>query len=184
MSETPKLEAKIEARCGDFNLSVDLVLPGRGVTAIFGPSGSGKTTLLRCIAGLTRAVRARVSLNGECWQDEDRGLFVPTHRRSLGLVFQEPSLFPHLTVRGNLEYGLRRVPKEKRRIDLPEAVEWLGLEALLSRRPDGLSGGERKRVAIARAILTSPVLLLMDEPLAGLDENSRHAIMPYLDTSP
>lgn len=181
MSDAPALEVTIETRSGDFDLNVDFKVPGQGVTALFGPSGAGKTTLLRCIAGLKRAERGRVQLNGQCWQDEDRGLFVPTHKRSLGLVFQEPSLFPHLTVRGNLEYGLHRVPKAKRRIDLPEAVAWLDIESMLERRPDGLSGGERKRVAIARAILTSPALLLMDEPLAGLDENARHAIMPYLE---
>ena len=181
MTTSTELEARIETHRGPFDLSVDFAVPGRGVTAIYGPSGAGKTTLLRCIAGLSRAPRARVVLNGQCWQDEERGHLVPTHRRSLGLVFQEASLFPHLTVRRNLEYGLQRVSQSRRRIDLPEAVDWLGIEGLLTRRSGGLSGGEQKRVAIARAILTSPELLLMDEPLAGLDEASRHAIMPYIE---
>lgn len=174
-------EARVKTTQGTFELDVEMTVPGRGVTAIFGASGAGKTVLLRCIAGLIRAETGRVQLNGECWQDENRGLFVPTHRRALGFVFQEASLFPHLTVRQNLVYGWRRVPAERRQITMAEAVEWMGIESLLSRRPDGLSVGERKRVAIARTILTSPVLLLMDEPLAGLDEPSRNAIMPCLE---
>lgn len=164
----------------DFALDVDLHLPGRGVTALFGASGSGKTTLLRCVAGLSRAA-GRVEVNGERWQDDGRGVFVPTHRRALGYVFQEASLFAHLSVRDNLFFGQRRVPPGERRIAADTAIGLLGIGHLLERRSATLSGGERQRVAIARALLTSPRLLLMDEPLAALDAARKLEILPYLE---
>ncbi|MDD3352304.1 molybdenum ABC transporter ATP-binding protein [Zoogloea sp.] len=164
----------------DFNLHADLTLPGRGVTALFGPSGSGKTTLLRCVAGLARG-QGRVEVNGECWQDDARRVFLPVHRRPLGYVFQEPSLFPHLSVRANLEFGLRRIPPAERRVGWDVAMSLLGIGHLLERGPERLSGGERQRVAIARALLTSPRLLLMDEPLAALDAARKQEILPYLE---
>ena len=163
----------------DFQLAVKCEFPARGISALFGRSGSGKTTLLRCIAGLARAPRAAVHFNGEVWQD-DR-CFVPPHRRPLGYVFQEASLFSHLDARGNLEYGLRRVPAARRRISFDQAVQFMGLESLLAHRADELSGGQRQRVAIARALLTSPQLLLMDEPLSNLDLASRAEILPHLE---
>jgi molybdate transport system ATP-binding protein len=162
-----------------FCLDVDLDLPARGVIAIFGPSGSGKTTLLRCIAGLQRQARGRLVVNGAVWQDETR--FETPHRRALGYVFQEANLFPHLSVAGNLNYGLKRVAAAERRVSLQRAVELLGIEQLLPRAPESLSGGERQRVAIARALLTSPRLLLMDEPLAALDLARKEEILPYLE---
>jgi len=162
-----------------FALEVDCEIPGRGITALFGRSGCGKTTLLRCIAGLERIARAQIRFNGDIWQDDTH--FIPTHRRSVGYVFQESSLFPHLDVRGNLEFGLRRVPAAQRRIRFDEAVTLLGLEALLKQRAQQLSGGERQRVAIARALLTSPQLLLMDEPLSSLDQTSKAEILPHLE---
>jgi len=164
---------------GDFRLCAAFSAPGRGVTALFGHSGSGKTTLLRCIAGLERAPQGELWVNGECWQDEKR--FIPTHQRELGYVFQEASLFPHLTVKPNLEYGMKRIPASDRRVAFDDVVELLGLSALLPRKPDKLSGGERQRVAIGRALLTSPKLLLMDEPLAALDALSKEEILPYLE---
>lgn len=164
----------------DFVLEADLTLPGRGVTALFGPSGSGKTTLLRCVAGLARAA-GRVEINGECWQDDGRRIFLPTHRRALGYVFQEASLFAHLSVRANLEFGLKRIPAAERRVGWDAALALLGIEHLLERGTEGLSGGERQRVAIARALLSSPRLLLMDEPLAALDAKRKHEILPYLE---
>ncbi len=163
----------------DFHLQVDCEFPGQGITALFGRSGSGKTTVLRCIAGLERAARASVSFNGDVWQNEHR--FVPTHCRPLGYVFQESSLFPHLDVRGNLEYGLQRVPAAQRRIGFDQAVQFMGLGSLLAHRADQLSGGQRQRVAIARALLASPHLLLMDEPLSSLDLASRADILPHLE---
>ncbi len=160
-----------------FCLEVDLRLPHQGITALFGPSGSGKTTLLRCIAGLERTT-GHLSINGEVWQDEHH--FLPTHRRPLGYVFQEASLFPHLSVRGNLVYGRERSRQEPR-VSLDKAVEFLGIGPLMDRKPDKLSGGERQRVAIARALAVSPRLLLMDEPLASLDQALKQEILPYLE---
>lgn len=173
------IEARFRLDRGGFVLDVDLTLPGRGVTALFGHSGSGKTTLLRCIAGLERVPDGRLKVAGEVWQDA--GQFVPVHRRPLGYVFQEASLFPHLTARGNLAYGLKRVPAVARKVSLDQAVELLGIGGLLDRRPDQLSGGERQRVAIARALAVSPRLLLMDEPLAALDLARKQEILPYLE---
>jgi molybdate transport system ATP-binding protein len=161
-----------------FSLDVDLNLPGRGVTALFGHSGSGKTTLLRCIAGLERASQGRLVVDGEVWQDARR--WVPTHKRPIGYVFQEASLFAHLTVMGNLRYGMKRIG-DAQRVSLDQAIELLGIGHLLDRKPDRLSGGERQRVGIARALAVSPGLLLMDEPLAALDLKRKQEILPYLE---
>ena len=173
------IRARFKLNWPGFALDVDLDLPGRGVTALFGQSGSGKTTLLRCIAGLERAQNGLLDFDGEVWQDEKT--FVPTHRRPLGYVFQEASLFPHLTVRRNLEYGQRRVPLHERRVKLDQAIELLGIGHLLERKPERLSGGERQRVGIARALAVSPSILLMDEPLAALDLKRKQEILPYLE---
>lgn len=162
-----------------FELDVTCELPAQGIIGLSGRSGSGKSTLLRCIAGLERSTRARIMFNGDTWQDAQH--FVPTHRRAVGYVFQESSLFPHLDVRGNLEYGLRRVPAAQRRMEFDEAVALLDLSALLRQRAPELSGGERQRVAIARALLASPQLLLMDEPLSSLDHDSKAEILPHLE---
>ncbi|QSN64913.1 molybdenum ABC transporter ATP-binding protein [Caballeronia sp. M1242] len=175
------IEARFVVEHGGFSLNVELNLPGRGVTAIFGQSGSGKTTLLRCIAGLARPTRGRLVVNGDVWLDTERRVFLPTHRRALGYVFQEASLFPHLSVEENLRFGLKRVPPATRRVDLAQAAELLGIAHLLERMPAGLSGGERQRVGIARALLTSPRLLLLDEPLASLDHKRKLEILPYLE---
>jgi molybdate transport system ATP-binding protein len=166
---------------GAFNLDVDLALPGRGVTALFGHSGSGKTTLLRVLAGLERVAGACVALGDEVWQDDARKVFVPTHERGIGYVFQEASLFPHLSVRANLEFGRKRLKPAERRFDLLAVAELLGIERLLDARPATLSGGERQRAAIARTLLASPRLLLMDEPLAALDMRRKLEILPYLE---
>lgn len=166
---------------GQFLLDVDLSISRGGITAVFGPSGSGKTTLLRAIAGLDHAAAGYLRVGEVVWQDESSGIFVPTHKRSVGYVSQEADLFPHLSVRQNLEYGFKRAAKEMPWIGLTEAVELTGLGELLDRNPGRLSGGERQRTALARALLTSPRLLLMDEPLAGLDESARYEILPYLE---
>lgn len=175
------IRARLYLAWPGFELDVDLALPGRGVTALFGHSGSGKTSLLRCIAGLERNARGRLEINGETWQDSERGLFVPTHKRALGYVFQEASLFEHLSVRRNLAYGEKRIPVAERWVKLEQAVELLGIGHLLERMPARLSGGERQRVGMARALLTSPRLLLMDEPLAALDGKRKAEILPYLE---
>jgi molybdate transport system ATP-binding protein len=175
------ISGSFRQRLGGFLLDVAFDLPGRGVTAIFGVSGSGKTTLLRCIAGLERADSGRLAVQGELWQDEATGIFIPVHHRPLGVVFQEASLFAHLNVRRNLDYGRSRVPAAQRRVSLEQAVELLGIGALMARLPGTLSGGERQRVAIARALATSPRLLLMDEPLAALDLQRKAEVLPYLE---
>jgi molybdate transport system ATP-binding protein len=172
------IQARFKLDWPGFSLDVDLSLPGRGVTALFGPSGCGKTTLLRSIAGLERPPKGELRVNGDIWQDD--GIWVPTHCRPLAYVFQESSLFPHLSVMGNLQYGRQR-SSQVASFDLSQVIELLGIEALLSRKPDALSGGERQRVAIARALAVNPRLLLMDEPLAALDMQRKQEILPYLE---
>ncbi len=173
-----EIRARFRLDRGSFALDVDLTLPGQGVTALFGHSGSGKTTCLRAMAGLERAPGGYLAVGGEVWQDDARGVFLPTHRRPLGYVFQEANLFAHLSVRANLAFGQKRSPGKAR---LDEIAGLLGIDGLLDRQPDSLSGGERQRVAIARALLTSPRLLLMDEPLAALDLKRKLEILPYLE---
>lgn len=175
------LTARFELSHPGFALDVDLALPGSGVTALFGPSGSGKTSCLRCVAGLERGARGRLVVAGETWQDSERGLFLPPYRRALGYVFQDANLFEHLDVRRNLLFGWKRVAPGERRLALEQVVELLGIAGLLTRMPARLSGGERQRVGIARALLTSPRLLLMDEPLAALDAERKAEILPYLE---
>ncbi len=175
------IEARFKVDYAGFALDVDLLIPGRGVTALFGDSGSGKTTCLRCVAGLERAQQGYLRVNGELWQDSATGFFLPTHKRALGYVFQEASLFAHLSVRRNLEFGFKRIGGAAQRVKLAQAVDLLGIEHLLERMPEHLSGGERQRIGIARALLTSPKLLLMDEPLAALDHKRKHEILPYLE---
>ncbi len=153
-----------------------------GLTALFGRSGSGKSTLVDIIGGLIRPTRGRVAVDGQVLVDTDHGLFVPKHRRRIGYVFQDSRLFPHLSVHHNLLYG-RWFARHSGGGpgDLASVVELLGIGALLDRRPDSLSGGERQRVAIGRALLAHPRLLLMDEPLASLDEARRAEILPYIE---
>ncbi len=173
------IEARFRLRWPGFVLDAELTMPGRGVTALFGHSGSGKTTLLRLIAGLEHCGDGRLLVNGDTWQDGHR--FVPAHQRPLGYVFQEAALFPHLSARANLEYGMKRVRAAMDRVALEHVIELLGIGHLLERRPDQLSGGERQRVAIARALAVRPRLLLMDEPLAALDLQRKREILPYLE---
>lgn len=166
---------------GRFALDAAFTVPAKGVTALFGPSGCGKTTVLRCIAGLHRLPEGTCVVDGDVWQDTT--MFRPPHRRPVGYVFQEPSLFPHLSVERNLLYGARgmRPTGGADRIGFGEAVDLLGLARLLDRAPRHLSGGERQRVAIGRALLTQPKLLLMDEPLSALDRGTRDEILPFLE---
>lgn len=163
-----------------FTLDVKLDLPNRGVSALFGPSGCGKTSTLRAVAGLARA-QGSLRVGEASWQDDARGVFLPTHKRPLGYVFQEASLFEHLTVQANLAYGMKRVALAERQVSLDQAVELLGIGDLMDRKPGALSGGERQRVAMARALATSPRLLLLDEPLAALDARRKAEVLPYLE---
>jgi len=174
------IQARFDLAYPGFALDVDMQLPAHGVTALFGPSGSGKTTLLRCIAGLERASGGLLRVKDEVWQEGK--LFLTTHQRPLGYVFQEASLFPHLSVRRNLEYGWQRIAASERKVQLEQVILLLGLSQLIDRNdPSSLSGGERQRVAIGRALLTSPSLLLMDEPLSALDTASKQEILFYLE---
>lgn len=178
MTATGTIEAAFTLCFPKFDLEVDLKLPSRGVSALFGHSGSGKTTLLRCMAGLERAA-GRLSVNGEIWQSDT--VFLPTHKRPLGYVFQEANLFSHLSVLGNLKYGMKRVSGNNLNKVLDQSIELLGIGHLLERKPGRLSGGERQRVAIARALAVNPRVLLMDEPLAALDMGRKREILPFLE---
>lgn len=178
---SPNLQIRLRLPRADFALDVDLGLPAHGISVLFGASGSGKTSLLRCVAGLERAQHARVSLGQALWQDEEQKYFLPTWRRPLGYVFQEASLFSHLDVRGNLQFGVARVKGATAAPALHAAIDLLGIGGLLDRRTHELSGGERQRVAIARALATQPRLLLLDEPLSALDHARRQEVLPWLE---
>lgn len=178
MNDADTIRVDFRGRLGTLEFDVRFAVPIRGVTGLVGPSGSGKTTVLRCIAGLQR-LEGACAVGGEVWQDD--AAFRPTHRRPIGYVFQEPSLFAHLSVKRNLTFGMRGPPNRPgTRIGFDEVVALCGLEPLLSRSPRHLSGGERQRVAIGRALLSDPKLLLMDEPLSALDQASRDDILPFL----
>ena len=174
------LTARFDVQYATFHLRAAVDIPMQGVTAIFGPSVCGKTTFLRCMAGLERSSRGVIRFGDVVWQDEARRIFLPVVKRPIGYVFQEPRLFPHLSVRANLMYGFKRIPRKQRRLSVEGIVEILDLHGLLTRRPHHLSGGEQQRVAIGRALLTSPALLLMDEPLSSLDMTRKNEILPFL----
>ena len=175
----PEIRAGFRGRRGTFDLDVAFAVPGTGVTALFGPSGCGKTTILRCMAGLERMADGYLNVGDAVWQDGKQ--FLPVHKRRIGYVFQEASLFAHLSVRDNLLFGRRRVKPANGGLAIDEVAELLGLSTLLDRSPVRLSGGERQRVAIGRAILSDPEILLMDEPLAALDRFAKEDILPYLE---
>lgn len=173
------IDARLKGQVGTFSLDVAFRVPLAGITGLFGPSGCGKTSVLRCLAGLTRLKDAGIRVGGAVWQDGRS--FVPPHKRPVGYVFQEPTLFGHLSVLDNLRYGLRRAHGDAAPIGVDSVVDLLGLRAFLHRRPDALSGGQRQRVAIGRAILARPRLLLMDEPLSALDRDAKGEILHYLE---
>jgi molybdate transport system ATP-binding protein len=173
------LSLDLQYRRGPFVLSA-LVDLDSGATGICGPSGCGKTTLLSLIAGLLRPDRGKLGYDGDVLVDTATKVFVPAWRRHFALMFQDGQLFPHLTTRQNLLYGYRRRAESERRFELDEVLELLEIRALLDRRPALLSGGERQRVALGRVLLCSPRLLLLDEPLASLDERLKQQILPFL----
>lgn len=174
------ISARVRHRQGDFMLDAAFEA-GSGVTALFGPSGSGKTSLVQMLAGLTRPDSAVITFGDMVWNDTDKRIFVPPHRRRIGYVFQEGRLFPHLTARQNLLYGRFFAPRGDRQIAEAEVVALLGIEKLLAQRPVTLSGGEKQRVAIGRALLSAPHLIMMDEPLSALDRARRQEILPYIE---
>ena len=169
----------LKAKDNTVILDIDSQIPAAGISAIFGHSGSGKTSLLRCIAGLENAKYGKLSVNGICWQDDHT--FLPTHQRPIGFVFQEASLFPHLSAKKNLHYAMKRAARPVDKEFYQRVIDVMGIEAILARYPNQLSGGERQRIAIARALLIQPRLLLMDEPLAALDQQRKQEILPYLE---
>lgn len=173
------LHVDLELQQGNFTLQGSLTLK-QSVSGLFGPSGCGKSTLLRSIAGLIRPQRGRIQLDGRILLDTDQGIDMPPHRRRVGLVFQDSQLFPHLSVESNLLYGFKLLKSIERQLTLAQIVELLDIGALLKRRPRHLSGGERQRVALGRTLLASPQLLLLDEPLAALDEGRKQQILPFL----
>jgi molybdate transport system ATP-binding protein len=173
------IAARFAGKLGAFSLDVAFDAPTRGVTALFGPSGCGKTTILRCMAGLQR-LPGRLSVGGAVWQDD--AVFRQPHQRPAGYVFQDASLFAHLSVRDNLRYGQRRAAGAAEVIGFDAACDLLGIGHLLDRAPARLSGGERQRVAVGRALLSRPSLLLMDEPLSALDQAVKDDILPYFET--
>lgn len=173
------LELDLHWRRGDFTLQASAEMTAR-VTGLSGPSGAGKSSLLALIAGLQRPNHGRIVLSGRVLVDTAQGVFVPPEQRHVGLVFQDAQLFPHLTVEGNLRYGFRNLPAAARQFALNDIVALLEIGHLLARKPRLLSGGEKQRVALGRALLYSPALLLLDEPLAALDDARKQQILPFL----
>ncbi|MBF0171405.1 MAG: molybdenum ABC transporter ATP-binding protein [Nitrospinae bacterium] len=177
---SPELFAHFALDRGGFSLNAHLQVPADGVTALFGPSGSGKTTFLRMVAGLERPAAGQFYLGDEAWLDVEQAIDLPPHRRPVGYVFQDARLFPHRTVEQNLRYGLDRLGSKGGSVSFDRVVELLRLGPLLDRSPARLSGGEKQRVGLGRGLLRAPRLLLMDEPLASLDEASKGEIIPFI----
>jgi molybdate transport system ATP-binding protein len=175
------IEASLAHRFPHFSIDVTFRADRRGVTALFGPSGSGKTTIVNAIAGLLRPERGRIVLDGEILLDTEAHIFVPARRRRMGYVFQDARLFPHLSVEGNLLFGARRAETRASLSQFQQIADLLGLRPLLGRKPAKLSGGEKSRVALGRALLAGPRMLLLDEPLAALDRGRKLEILPYLE---
>ena len=173
------LSAKFIVSYPEFILNVDLNIPAKGFNVLFGHSGCGKTTLLRCLSGLERSSKGFLKVGNEIWQDEANGIFLPASKRPIGYVFQDARLFSHLSVEDNLKYGYKRSCKPKNSTIFKQVINIMGLAPLLKQNPGQLSGGEKQRVAIGRSLLTSPQLLLMDEPLASLDTKRKQEIIPY-----
>ena len=173
------IEVQARLKRKHFELDASLQLSQR-VTAIYGPSGAGKSTLLSIIAGITQPDSGRIVIDGECLFDSQVRINKPIHQRKIGLVFQDGRLFPHLTVEHNLSYALNFTPVQNQQFQLKQIVELLELEALLKQKPHQLSGGEKQRVALGRALLSSPRLLMLDEPLASLDDRLKSQILPFL----
>jgi molybdate transport system ATP-binding protein len=175
------IEVSLRHGFGAFSLDASFRIERPGITALFGPSGAGKTTLVNAIAGILRPREGRIVSDGRVLLDTGKGVFVPPRARRMGYVFQDTRLFPHMSVENNLRFGWRRAEAKASPEEFSRVLDMLGLEPLLARRPAGLSGGEKSRVALGRALLASPQFLLLDEPLAALDEARKSDILPYLE---
>ncbi len=169
---------------GAFSVNASFVDDGTGITALFGRSGAGKTSVINMIAGLVRPDEGHISVHGKTFFDSETKIDIPTHKRRFGYIFQDGRLFPHLSVKSNLTYGMKLVRPSERYVEFEQVVELLGIGHLLERRPSKLSGGEKQRVAIGRSLLTSPQLLLMDEPLASLDDERKCEVLPFIARLP
>lgn len=178
------LHVAITRSQGAFTVDASFTTNGTGITALFGRSGAGKTSVINMVAGLVRPDEGVVRINGTVYFDSRAGVDVAPDKRRLGYIFQDGRLFPHLSVKSNLTYGMKFVSPQDRYVKFDSVVELLGIEHLLNRRPSKLSGGEKQRVAIGRALLTSPRLLLMDEPLASLDEERKAEVLPFIARLP
>lgn len=178
------LDIQLARRQGRFQVNAAFQTRNTGITALFGPSGAGKTSVINMVAGLSRPDKGRILVRDRVLFDSDHGINLPPEKRSIGYIFQDGRLFPHLTVRGNLTYGMKLTPRSQRFIGIDQVVDLLGIEYLLDRRPARLSGGEKQRVGIGRALLTSPRLLLMDEPLASLDLARKSEVIPFIGKLP
>jgi molybdate transport system ATP-binding protein len=174
------IDINVTKQQGDFHVDAAFHSKNGGVTALFGRSGTGKTSIIQMVAGLSRPDRGHVKVNGEYLFNSQKGINLPPEKRRIGYIFQDGRLFPHLSVRSNLTYGMSMIPVGKRFVRFDQVVELLGIGHLLSRIPALLSGGEKQRVAIGRALLTSPALLLMDEPLASLDAERKAEVLPFI----
>lgn len=174
------MEITVTHKQGSFYIDVSFQSPDSGVTALYGPSGAGKTSIVNMVAGLSRPNIGRIVTNGLCLFDSARGIHLPPEKRRIGYVFQDGRLLPHLSVRSNLTYGMHRTPTRRRFVNFDQVTDLLGIGHLLDRRPARLSGGEKQRVAIGRALLTSPAMLLMDEPLASLDTARKAEVQPFI----
>lgn len=174
------LGVNVKKKIGVLDFDLAFEAPARGVTALTGPSGAGKSTVIHMIAGLLKPDSGTIFLKNRLLFDSDKRINMPVEKRRIGYVFQEALLFPHMNVMKNLTYGMKRLPNSQRKIDLDHVVGLLGLPHLLKRAPATLSGGEKQRVAIGRALLISPMLLVMDEPLASLDQQRKDEVLPYI----
>ena len=174
------IDIHIQRQQGDFLVKAAFVIPPSGITALFGPSGAGKTSIVNMVAGLTTPDAGHIIINRHTVFDSENNINLAPEKRRIGYIFQDGRLFPHLTVKTNLTYGMKQVPLSRRYVVFDAVVDLLGIAHLLDRRPARLSGGEKQRVAIGRALLTSPAMLLMDEPLASLDHDRKMEILPFI----
>ncbi len=181
MTHAAAIDLRVQLHRESFSLDVAMVLPGSGISVLFGPSGCGKTTVLRCMAGLEKSMRGHLHMGKTVWHSDAQNIRRAPHERAIGYVFQEASLFEHLSVQKNIEFGFKRIQGERSRQPVDEAIALLGIGHLLTRSVAALSGGERQRVAIARALATRPQLLLLDEPMAALDPARKQDVFPWLE---